>query len=161
MHATLAILCCGTAFLVAGCGGGSSSSQQLSPTAFRTQANQICGDLRTDEKPDLGSTTKEAVDRNLTRIDDALTKLDALNPPASDEQQFRDLLTRFRRSVAFVRANEAHLIQLTHQLQKNPSDTNAAAAYQRLVSHFASDVRTAGADAKKLGLGVCAKGFLG
>jgi hypothetical protein len=161
MRATLIISCCGTALLLAGCGSGSGSTQQLSPTAFRTQANQICRDLRTSEKPDLGSTTKAAVDRNLTRIDDALTKLDALNPPASDKQQYRDLLTRFRRSVAFVRANEAHLIQLTHQLQKNPSDTNVAAQYQRLVSHFAGDVRTAGADAKKLGLSVCATGFLG
>lgn len=161
LRPTLILICCGAALLLAGCGGGGSSSQHLSAAEFRAQANQICSELQTDEKPDLGSSTKAAVDRNLTRIDAALTKLDGLDPPASDQKRYRDLLTRFRRSVAFVRANQAHLIQLTRELRKNPSDTTTLAQYQQLVSHFTGDVRVAGADAKALGLDVCSKGLTG
>ncbi len=160
LRPTLLLICCGAALLLAGCGGG-SSKKHLAAAVFGPQANQICSDLQTDEKPDLGSSTKAAVDRNLTRIDSALTKLNGLDPPAADQQRYQDLLTRFRRSVAFVRANQAHLIQLTRQLRKDPSDTTTLAQYQQLVSHFADDVRVAGSDAKALGLDVCSKGLTG
>ena len=129
--------------LATGCGSTTSSSDQLSRTEFRARANHICSELIRREKPDVNSTSKDALDRNLGRLDSALSDLDGLHPPAGDEGRYRALLTNFRKGVAFFRANESILILLTQQLQKHPSDTATAARYDHLVRPFVHDIRAA------------------
>ena len=155
----LILTCLGAVLLAAGCGG--SSSHGLSEAAFRSQANHICSDLTRREKPDLASTAKASVDRNLDRIDSAVSKLEALDPPTRDETRYQALLTSFKRSVAFVRANERRLITMTQRLRANPSDSRTTAQYQHLVRPFVQDVQRAGTDANALGLTTCANGLSG
>jgi len=147
--------------LAAGCGGGSGGGQRLSHAEFQSQANHICTHLRREEQPDLGSTAKSGLDRNLDRIDSAVSDLERLQPPAADAARFRGLLKTFKQAIAFVRANEAHLITLTRQMQSHPSDSHLTAEYQRLVAPFVRDAQQLGVDANALGLKACATGFTG
>jgi len=156
----LVLFSLGAVLVFAGCGGGSGDNR-LSETAFRSSANQICTGLTRQEKHDLATTDKASLDRNLGRIDSALSKLKGLRPPAKDEARFRALLARFKRSVAFVRAKEPLLIQLTHQLRAHPSDARTMARYQGIVRPFLQDVAQAGVDARTLGLPACASGLSG
>jgi hypothetical protein len=157
-RSVLVLFCCAAVLFTAGCGGG---THRLSEAAFRTRANHICTDLSRKESPDLASTSKAGIDRNLARIDSALSQLERLHPPASDEQRYGDLLTRFKRSVTFVKANEERLIEIARKLRADPSDRQTFAQYQRLAGPFIRDVRTAGTDAKALGLPACASGLSG
>src|SRR5947209_1838987 len=109
-RSAFALVCSGAVLLATGCG---SSSHQLSKGEFQGRANHICSDLIHREKPDVNSTSKAALDRNLGRLDSALSDLDGLHPPASDEGRYRALLTNFRKGVAFFKANESILILLT------------------------------------------------
>jgi hypothetical protein len=70
-------------------------------------------------------------------------------------------LTRFKRALAFVKANEARLLSLGERLRANPSDALAATAYRRLVQPFVQEAQRAGADATALGLTACASGLTG
>jgi hypothetical protein len=157
----LVLLCSGAVLLASGCGGSGGGGHRLSEAAFRVRANHICTGLTRQEKPDLSSSSKASVDRNLGRIDDALGQLEGLRPPAGDEARYHALLTRFKRSVAFVKAKEPLLIELTHQLRSHSSDSRTMARYQRIVRPFLRDVARAGADARALGLGACANGLSG
>jgi gas vesicle protein len=149
--------------LAAGCGGSSTSrsSQQLSASEFRARANHICNELNRQVQPDLASKSKAAVDRNLGRIDSALAQLKSLNPPASHRATYRDMLTNFQRSIAFVKTNEGHLILLARHLRAHPTDVRAKAEYQQLVRPFAQSAGLAGAAARALGLNACASGLTG
>src|SRR4029077_2282450 len=74
---TFVLVCCGAALLAAGCG----SSKQLCKGEFQAKANHICSDLRRREKPDVSSTSRAALDRNISRLDSALSDLNGLHPP--------------------------------------------------------------------------------
>jgi hypothetical protein len=65
LRPTLVFVCCGAALLAAGCGG----SKQLSQAEFQAKANHICSDLSRREKPDVHSTSRAALDRNISRLD--------------------------------------------------------------------------------------------
>lgn len=155
---TLVLVSCGAALLVAGCG---SSSHQLSKAEFQARANHICSDLIHREKPDVNSTSKAALDRNLGRLNSALSDLNGLHPPAGDAGRYRALLQNFGRAVAFFKANESILILLTRALQKHPSDTATTARYDQLVRPFVHDIQAASSKATALGLTACASGFSG
>ena len=160
----LVLFCAGAALLAAGCGGGGGSSgggQPLSHSELQSHANDICTKLKQEEQPDLASSSKDAIDRNLGRIDSALSDLQRLEPPQQDAARYKDLLTRFRRTAAFVKANEARLIRLTNALKAHPSDSRTDAQYQALVRPFVEEAKRAGADATALGLQACAAGFTG
>lgn len=153
------LVCSGAVLLATGC--GSSSSQQLSKAEFQARANHICSDLTRREKPDVSSTSRAALDRNISRLDSALGDLDGLHPPASDAARYQALLTNFRKGVDFFKANESILILLTRQLQKHPGDNATAARYDQLVRPFVHDIQQASAAATAVGLTECAKGFSG
>ena len=158
---TLTLFCLAAVLLSTGCGGGggsSSSSDRLSQAEFQTRANQICNKVRGQEKP---STSKEGTDRNLSLVDSALSDLQGLKPPTKDETQYQDLLTRFKRALAFVKANEARLLSLGERLRANPTDPRTAAAYRQLVQPYVKEAQRAGADATALGLTACASGLTG
>jgi hypothetical protein len=155
----LVLVCCGAALIAAGCGG--SSSHQLSKAEFQARANHTCSDLIRREKPDVNSTSRAALDRNIARLDSALSDLNGLNPPASDAGRYRALLQNFGKAVAFFKANESILILLTRQLQKHPNDAATSARYAQLVRPFVDDIRAASAAATALGLTACASGFSG
>src|SRR5207342_1941607 len=91
--------------------GGSSS--RLSQARFEAKANHICSELNRQEQPDLSANEKDAIDRNLGRIDSALGQLRGLRPPADEETRYQELLKSFERTTAFVKANESQLIELT------------------------------------------------
>jgi hypothetical protein len=146
--------------LSAGC-GGSGGDQRLSKSEFQSRANQICTDLRHREQPDLGSTSKAGIDRNLDRLDDALDDLARLNPPAADESRYRTFLDNFRRGVDFAREKEPLLIVLTRQMRTHPSDTHTTERYETLVRPFVEDIRVAAENAVALGLTACANGLSG
>jgi hypothetical protein len=156
---TLVFVCCGVALIAAGCGG--SSSQQLSKAEFQARANHTCSDLIRSEKPDVNSTSRAALDRNLARLDSALSDLNGLHPPASDAGRYRALLQNFGKAVAFFKANESILILLTRQQQEHPNDAATSARYAQLVRPFVDDIRAASAAATALGLTACASGFSG
>ena len=147
--------------LSAGCGGSGGGDQRLSKSEFQSRANQICTDLRRREQPDLGSTSKAGIDRNLDRLDDALNDLSRLNPPAADESRYRTFLDNFRRGVDFAREKEPLLITLTRQMRAHPSDTHTTERYQTLVRPFVEDIRVAAENAVALGLTACANGLSG
>jgi hypothetical protein len=157
LRPTLVFVCCGAALLAAGCGG----SKQLSQAEFQAKANHICSDLSRREKPDVHSTSRAALDRNISRLDSALSDLNDLHPPASDAARYQALVTNFKKGVDFFKANESILILMTRQLQKHPGDNATAARYDQLVRPFVHDIRQASAAATALGLTDCTKGFSG
>jgi hypothetical protein len=156
----LILSCLAAVLLSAGCGSG-GGSDTLSKAEFQRRANQICRQLTRQEQPDASSASKAGLDRNLRRIDSALSRLEDLDPPAADEQRYRTLLASFRRSEAFVKENELRVIQLAHQLQLHPNDVNTRARYEQLVRPFVENVRVAATAAKQLGLEDCVTGFTG
>jgi len=156
----LVLFCLGAVLLPTAC-DGSGGGQRLSEAAFRTRADHICSELNRKEQPDLATNSKAAIDRNLGRIDSALSQLKSLQPPTRDKARYQHLLTSFQRSVAFVRAHESTLIHLTDQLRIHPSDPHLTGQYQSLVQPFVQEVRLAGADANALKLNSCANGFTG
>ena len=156
----LILSCLAAVLLAAGCGSG-GGSDTLSKAEFQRRANQICRQLTRQEQPDASSTSKAGLDRNLHRIDSALSQLEDLDPPATDAQRYRSMLASFKRSDAFVKENELRLIQLAHQLQLHPSDVHTRAQYEQLVRPFVENVRVAAAAAKQLGLEDCVTGFTG
>jgi hypothetical protein len=154
------LFCAGLVLLAAGCGGG-GGDKRLSRAEFQKQANHICAKLTEQEKPDIGSTAKAGIDRNLDHIDSAVSDLERLQPPAADQARFRHLLKTFKRTVAFVKEKEVILIRLTKQMQTHPSDSRLTAQYQTLVRPFIHDAQSLGTDANALGLTDCANGFTG
>jgi hypothetical protein len=162
MPRSLLVLSCAAAVLLAaGCGGGGGGRQRLSEADFRTRANHVCDELNRQEKSDLGSTSKASVDRDLSRIDSAVSQLEALRLPARDATRYRALLKHFKRSVALVRAKEPLLIQLARDLRLHPSDARTMARYERIFRPFLQNLARAGADARALGLTTCANGLGG
>jgi hypothetical protein len=158
----LLLICSGAVLLSTGCGGaGSSDGDRLSRAEFLTRANQICTDLNRKEQPDLGSTSKAGIDRNLDRLDSALSDLEDVNPPAADEAHYRAFLRNFKQSVAFFREKEQLLILLTRQMQAHPTDSRTSARYQTLVRPFVDDIRAAAKNATAVGLDACANGLTG
>lgn len=158
---TLTLFCLGAVLLATSCGSGggsSTSSDRLSEAEFQSRANQICTKVRGQEKP---STSKAGTDQNLSLVESAVNELQDLKPPTKDKARYQDLLTRFKRTLAFVRANETHLLSLSKRLRANPSDALAGAAYRRLVQPFVQEARLAAADATALGLTACANGLTG
>jgi hypothetical protein len=151
----LVLFVCGVALLSTGCGGGGGSSHQLSAVAFRNRANHICSELSRQAKASSSADTQQ----NFARIDAAVGRLEALNPPARYAQRYQRLLSDFKQTVAFVKANRERLIQLAKQLSSNPSDTRTLHRYQRLVRPFESELHLARFEALALGLPDCANGF--
>jgi hypothetical protein len=154
----LALFCAAVVLLAAACGG---SSSRLSQARFQAKANHICSELNRQEQPDLSSNEKDAIDRNLGRIDSALGQLRGLRPPADEETRYQELLKSFERTTAFVKANESQLIELTRKLRASASDPQDSARYGRLVRPYVQQLRIAGADATALGLSACANGLTG
>jgi hypothetical protein len=157
----LALFCSALVLLAAACGGGNSGSDRLTQAEFQTKANHICRELNKQEQPDLSTNSKDAVDRNLSRIDSAIGQLKGLRPPADSDARFQELLKSFEQTAAFVRAHESVLIELTRQQQAKASDPRVIARYERLVRPFLRELQIAGADATALGLTDCANGLTG
>jgi hypothetical protein len=158
----LTLSCLAAVLLAAGCGGSSSGgNDKLTKAELQSRANQICRQLARQQRPDVSSNSKAALDRTLRRIDSALSQLAALHPPAGEAQRYQTLLASFRRSVAFVRENELLVIQLGQQLQANPADTRTRARYEHLVRPFVKNIRVATTAAQALGLEDCVAGFTG
>ncbi len=154
----LALFCAAVVLLAAACGG---SSSRLSQARFQAKANHICSELNRQEQPDLSSNAKDAIDRNLGRIDSSLGQLRGLRPPADEETRYQELLKSFERTTAFVKANESQLIELTRKLRASASDPQDSARYGRLVRPYVQQLRIAGTDATALGLSACANGLTG
>jgi hypothetical protein len=156
----LLLICSGAVLLSTGCGGG-GRGDRLSKGEFQSRANHICTELNRKEQPDLGATTKVGIDRNLARLDSAVSDLAGLNPPAADESRYRNFVRNFKRSVAFFREKEPLLILLTRQMRAHPSDSRTTARYQTLVRPFVQEIRVAAENATALGLTACASGLTG
>jgi hypothetical protein len=159
----LLLICSGAVLLSTGCGGGGGrgDGDRLSRSEFLSRGNHICSDLNRKEQPDLGSTSKAGIDRNLTRLDSALSDLARLHPPAADDSHYRAFLRHFQHSVAFFREKESLLILLTRQMRAHPSDSHTSARYETLVRPFVQDIRAAANNATAVGLDVCANGLTG
>jgi hypothetical protein len=157
----LLLICSGAVLLSTGCGGGKGGGDRLSRPELQSRANHICTDLNRKEQSDLGSTTKAGIDRNLARLDSALSDLARLNPPAADESRYRKFVRSFKRSAAFFREKEPLLIQLTRRMRAHPSDSHTTARYETLVRPFVREIRIAAENATALGLDKCAKGLTG
>jgi len=154
----LVLFACAAVLLAAGCGGGSN---RLSETAFRSKANGICKELSSQEKADAPSTAKAAVDRNITRLDTAVHKLESLRPPAGDERRYQDFLTSFKKSEAFLKAKEPRVIALGSKVQSGAATPSELVAYQQFVRPFVQHIQAAAAAANDLGLADCANGLSG
>jgi hypothetical protein len=154
------LFCLAAVLLASGCGSG-GGDRTLSKAEFQSRANRICRQLSRQEQPDVSSTSKAGLDRNLHRVDSALNQLEALHPPAALARRYQTLLASFRRSDEFVKENERRVIELAHQIQKNPADTRARARYEQLVRPFVANLQGAAAAAKDLGLTDCLSGFNG
>jgi len=154
----LVLFACAAVLLAAGCGGGSN---RLSETAFRSKANGICKELSRQEKADVSSTEKAAVDRNITRLDAAVRKLDGLRPPAGDERRYQDFLTSFKKAEAFLKAKEPRVIALGSRVQSGTATPSELVAYRQFVRPFLKHTQAAAAAATDLGLADCANGLSG
>jgi hypothetical protein len=154
----LVLSACAAVLLAAGCGGGSN---RLSESAFRSKANGICKELSRQEKADASSVEKAAVDRNISRLDAAVHKLEGLRPPAGDAQRYQDFLTSFKKSEAFLKAKEPRVIALGSRVQSGAATPSELLAYQHFVRPFVRHIQAAAAAAKDLGLADCANGLTG
>jgi hypothetical protein len=151
--------------LCAACGSGT-----LSASDFRHKANGICTDLQ-KQTSSLNSLTKRSLDRGIASVGTAITRLQRLRPPGSEQQTYRDFLNRMRLILAFIKVNEPKLIAIEHEIEtvKSAPTTRAGARQfehiaQRmrgLVAQIGGEVRIAKRDARALGLHVCGAGISG
>lgn len=156
-RATLLLLCCGVILLTAaGCGG----SHRLSESDFRTRADRICRTLSRQTASNT-SFSNAAFKQRISEIEAAVGDLARLDPPASDQARYQDLLTNFRSSATYLKVNRQRMILLLRHLTSNPTDARARAQYTRIVNHFEHGAHVAAADATALGLGDCATGLSG
>jgi hypothetical protein len=90
-------------------------------------------------------------------------RLARLHPLPSDEAAYRDLLAKLRDINARLGANEATLLRLQRRLKESSgrSATRTIRRFRALVSPVESDGLSAAADARALGLGVCATDLSG
>jgi len=148
---------CGSALVVTGCG-----SERSSEAAFRTQANRICRVAhRQNRSVDFSSSS--GFSRGLTGMRAGVEQLARLRPPSSGEPADRDLLAKLRDIDARLSVDEAELLRLQHRLKQSfgPSATRTIKRLRALVSPVESDGLRAAADARALGLGVCATDLSG
>jgi hypothetical protein len=127
---------------VAGCGGGSSSSAQLSASEFQSKANAICADhkIRTQHM-----SSAQDFDAALEATTDTFTMLKALNPPASMKAAYQ----------AYLNSLDSGILVLTKLVKAAENNDLAQAA--RLAPQAASHVRQSQAAARAAGLHVCAE----
>lgn len=126
-----------------GCGGGgSSSSAELSASEFKSKANAICSDFK-DQTKQLDSA--EDFDAVLKATNDTLTKLKALQPPASLNAKY----------VAYLDSVDAGISVLAKAVKA--VDNNEFAKATRLAPQAAQLARKSEAAARAVGLNVCAE----
>jgi len=127
---------------VAGCGGGSSSSAQLSAGEFQSKANAICADhkIRTQHM-----TSAQDFDAALKATTETFTMLKALNPPASMKANYQ----------AYLNSLDAGISVLTKLVKA--ADNNELAQAARLAPQATLHVRQSQAAARAAGLHVCAE----
>lgn len=92
-----------------------------------------------------------------------VVRLAHLRPPTGDEAVYRDLLARLRDIDARLHVNEVELLGLQRRLKESSgrSATRTIRRFRALVSPLEGDGVRAAADARTLGLGVCATGLSG
>ena len=151
----LALLCSAIALLAAGCGNGAP----LSRPDFIVQANTICRTLTDQEHADPRTDPATTFNNTLGYLKDAVGKLDKLNPPATSQAPFKDMMTHFHSMLTFLDKNTAFLVALTVHLQQNPRDTKALDRFQTFIKPFDDDAAAAKSDAETLVLPACAAGL--
>ena len=104
-------------------------------------------------------STRSGFTKGLAGMRAVVMQLAPLHPPPSDEPAYRDLLTRLRDIDARLRANEAELLRLQAKLKE--SGTRTIKRFGALVGPIEKDGLRAAADARTLGLGVCATDLSG
>jgi hypothetical protein len=98
--------------------------------------------------------------KGLAAMRAGVAQLARLRPGPNDEPAFRDLLAKLRNINALLGANEAELVRLQRQLKKSPA-TRTIRRFRVLVARIERDGLRAAADARTLGLGVCATDLSG
>ena len=152
----LALLCSALALLLAGCGG---SSNRLDYAHFTQAANQICIDLKAQETADPGRDPASAFTKNLAYLQEALGKLEKVNPPVEREADFRKLVTHFRAMVDFIATNEDKLVTLTVYIRDHPEAKKAIDDFQKFVKPFDDDAAIVAQASHDLALPACYDGF--
>ena len=148
---------CGLALAATGCGSHRSSEAE-----FRTQANRVCREVhRQSRSADFSSRSGFA--KGLAGMRAGVERLAHLRPPPSDEPGYRDLLAKLREINARLAANQAELLRLQRKLKESGgrSATRTIERFRALVGAIERDGLRAAADARPLGLGVCATDLSG
>ena len=148
---------CGLVLVVTGCGSARSSQ-----AAFRRQANGICREVsRLKHSVDFSSASGFA--RGLAGMRAGVRRLAHVHAPQEDGPAYRDLLAKLGDINALLDGNRATLVSLERRLRTSSGRKAAQTIkhFGRLVRPVASAGLRAAADARALGLGVCATDLSG
>jgi hypothetical protein len=160
MHARLAVPAAaafGLALLATGCGSGRSTE-----AAFRTQANRVCHEVRRRSRS-ADFSSRSGFAKGLGEMRAGVTQLARLQPERNDETAYRDLLARLRDINARLGANEAQLLSLQRKLRASGgrAATRTIRRFAAVAGGIEKNGLRAAADARSLGLGVCATDLSG
>jgi hypothetical protein len=147
----------GSILVATGCG-----SQRPSEAAFRAQANRICHHVHQQNRA-ADFSSRSGFAKGLAAMRAGVEQLARIHPLAKDQPVYRDLLAKLRDINLRLGENEAQLLRLQRQLKKS-GGRPAKRTVKRLgalVGPMARDGLHAAADARALGLGVCAADLSG
>jgi len=101
--------------------------------------------------------------RGLAGMRAGVVRLEHLHPASSGESAYRDLLARLRDIDKRLAVNEKPLLRLQRRLKGSSgrSATRTIRRFRALVEPIEADGVRAAADARSLGLGVCATDLSG
>jgi hypothetical protein len=108
-------------------------------------------------------SSRSGFTEGLTRMRAGVKRLSHLHPPPNGEAAYRDLLAKLRDINALLGLNEAKLIRLQRELKESAGRpaTRTIKRFRALIEPIETDGLRAAADARALGLGVCATDLSG
>jgi hypothetical protein len=136
------------AFLLPGCGGG-GSGEPLTKEEYASKADAICGkynqQINSFENPKNLSDLAKVADRTLPVLDNAITDIAKLEPPASEKALADQWLSQVR--------------NLKHDLQeiRDKAKAGSMEGVQEVVPKATEHNSKANALATQLGMSVCNK----
>lgn len=143
---------CAVAVAASGCGSGRSAE-----ASFRDQANTICRQV-SQVKSSVDFSSRAGFAKGLAGMRIGVGRLARLHPPPQDEPAYRDLLARLRNVNVSLDGNRSTLLSLERRLRvaSGRPEARTIKRFRALVVPLARNGLRAAADARALGLGVCA-----